>query len=152
GPLLTSAAVSGPAEAAWAYSYDANLLPVDVELTSGADTVAFSYAYDKDLAMTKAGPFSIGRDDRGAATSFGDGTGGLSYGYDGYGALDALALTVDGQEAYSSQLETDTAGTIARRVEQVAGDEESVEYDYDLLGRLTEVRRDGTVVESYDYD
>ena len=152
GPLLTSTDVTGPAEAAWTYSYDANLLPVDVKLTSGADTVAIPYAYDKDLAMTKAGPFTIGRDSRGAATSFGDGTGSLAYGYDGYGALDALALTVAGEEAYSSELVTDTAGTVAGRVEVVAGDEEAVEYDYDPLGRLTEVRRDGTVVETYDYD
>jgi RHS repeat-associated protein len=152
GPLLTSTAVSGPAEAAWTYAYDANLLPVDVELTSGTDTVEIPYAYDKDLAMTKAGPFSIVRDGRGAATSFGDDTGSLAYGYDGYGALDALALTVADQEVYSFALETDTAGTIAGRVDEVAGDEEAVEYDYDLLGRLTEVRRDGAVVETYDYD
>ncbi len=48
-------------------------------------------------------------------------------------------------------LTRDAAGNIATRSETVAGESHDYAYTYDNVGRLTQVTKDGAVVESYAY-
>lgn len=60
-------------------------------------------------------------------------------------------MTVPGQTAANYALTRDAAGNIVTRAETVAGVRHDYAYSYDTLGRLTQVTKDGTVVEAYTY-
>jgi YD repeat-containing protein len=68
-----------------------------------------------------------------------------------YGELSAWTVSVGGSAAASYALTRDAAGNIASRTETVAGASHEYAYVYDNVGRLTQVTRDGAVVESYAY-
>ena len=53
---------------------------------------------------------------------------------------------------FSERYVRDRGGRIAERTEQIADQSHRFEYAYDAAGRLAEVRRDGTVQATYDYD
>jgi YD repeat-containing protein len=73
--------------------------------------------------------------------------------YTSFGELDTWTGTVDGNSAYTFDLDRDTAGRITTRTETLGGTTHVWTYTYDpQRGWLTEVERDGVVVESYDYD
>ena len=59
---------------------------------------------------------------------------------------------VDDTCVFLETLERDDLGRISAKVETVFGTTHRYDYDYDLRGRLTEVKVDGEVVEAYDYD
>ncbi|QGX03810.1 hypothetical protein AL038_19440 [Beggiatoa leptomitoformis] len=46
----------------------------------------------------------------------------------------------------------DKAGRITQKLETIEGITHSIDYSYDLAGRLIEVKQDGTVTETYQYD
>lgn len=151
GPLLTGAAVTGPVSASFGYTYNADLVPTKTTLTSGSDTVTVDRSYDKDLALTGVGGFTITRNAGGAATSMGNGTGVWTYHYDALGRLDSQTLTVAGTQVYRVDLTWGDDGTLTRRVEQTAGGA-TLDYRYDADGQLTDVLSGGVTVEHYAYD
>ncbi|WP_395245162.1 RHS repeat-associated core domain-containing protein [Agromyces sp. MMS24-K17] len=152
GPLLTSMTASGAVEGSWKFAYDADFTPVGVTFASGQDSAQVAQSYDDDLLLEQTGGFTVTRDEVGAATAMGDGTGATGYGYDAYGDLDALGLTVAGVEAYAAAFAFASDGALAERVEHVAGDAVTTGYAYDDDARLTDVQVDGAVVEHYEYD
>ncbi|XYH97796.1 RHS repeat domain-containing protein [Sorangium sp. So ce1128] len=73
-------------------------------------------------------------------------------GRDAYGEAGTYVAQVGGTAVYEVNYTPDDRGRIDARTETLLGDTHSYEYDYDLAGRLTDVRRDGVLVAHYDYD
>ena len=53
---------------------------------------------------------------------------------------------------YQTTLTRDVNGRITQAVETVGGTSVTFNYTYDAAGRLTEVRRNNSVIGSYTYD
>jgi RHS repeat-associated protein len=59
---------------------------------------------------------------------------------------------VSGENLYRSEFQRDKLGRIVEKTETLGGVTRTWQYDYDLAGRLTDVRRNGTTIHLYDYD
>ena len=83
-------------------------------------------------------------------------TGGplnLSRGFSLYGETDTESFSVSGSELFSWSVVRDDNGRITGKTENLSdGTTANYEYDYDAVGRLLTVMKDGSVVESYQYD
>ena len=141
-----------PAETTW--TYGANLRMTSSRLVSGADDVTLAYTRDADGLPTAVGPFTHERNGPDHSLSaITDGTGRTEEDVDDLADLDTRRLTVGGAEKYRLELTTDATGRVTgRREVDPEGGDHSYAYTHNALGELTEVRRDGTLVESYAYD
>ena len=155
GNLVTEMIWSGGAQGIFTYTWDDNFFLAGLELASGADTVTVPFSRDLDGAITGNGPFAVTRDGPLRLPSgIGDGALAITYAYDSLGRVASRTHTVDGQEAYQVGFTYDNLGRIGQKIETIAGTTHTYDYDYayDVDGQLTEVQRDGTVVEDYSYD
>ncbi|GBC59957.1 hypothetical protein DENIS_0899 [Desulfonema ishimotonii] len=76
----------------------------------------------------------------------------LSRDFNGYGETDREAHSVGGDQMVWEVIERDNAGRIRQKTETVGGEAVTYDYDYDEMGRLLTVLKDGTPVEEYRYD
>ena len=149
GPLLTSDTRSGLLNQSMAYTYNNDFRPASL-IYGGAAT---ALAYDPDGLLTGAGSFAITRNaQNGLPESVDDGTLTLSRTFSGYGEPDGVTYRVGGSNKYGYTVTRDFAGRVARKIETIEGFTDTYDYTYDQNGRLTEVRRNGPLVESYSYD
>ena len=77
--------------------------------------------------------------------------------YNAYGELASYAASASGTLVYREILDTtaaprDALGRITQRTETSGGVTTTYSYQYDLQGRLEEVREDGDLTESFTYD
>src|SRR5262249_11883680 len=141
------------AQGQYRYTYDDDFSLTGMNLVSGSDAVNMALTYDRDGLLTGVGPFSLARGGPlGIPTRISDGTLSSALGYDALGRPTSRTDLVNGEQVYGVQLSYDSAGRIARQVETVAGATRTYDYQYDAGGQLTQVSRDGTVVERYTYD
>lgn len=145
GDLLTSITQSGVLKQAINFTYNNDFA---VTSTTYAGTTE-SYSYDKDGLPTKSGNYTLTRDaQNGYVTQLSDGTLTQSRSYNSYGELTQLS-----DNTFTYQLpQRDNGGAITRKVETINGVSVTYDYTYDDLGRLIEVKKDGSVVEEYSYD
>ena len=154
GTRLTKLTAGGlaPAETTWAYS-PTTLLTTSTRLVSGADDATLNYTRDADGVLTGVGPFAYERNGPDHALSaITDGTARTAETVDAVADLKTRVLSVGGAEKYRLELTTDATGRIVGRREVTDGTDHTYAYAYDAIGELTEVRRDGAIVESYAYD
>ena len=112
-----------------------------------------TFAYDNDGLLTGTGSFTITRNaQNGLPVSVSDGTLTNSRTFSGYGELDGSTYNIGGTSKYSYTLTRDLAGRITQKVETLDGVTDTYDYGYDTNGRLTEVKKNGVVVETYTYD
>ncbi|MEX0711895.1 MAG: RHS repeat-associated core domain-containing protein, partial [Pirellulales bacterium] len=108
---------------------------------------------DLDGLLTGYGPFTLTRGGPARLPSqVSDGNLDMSLTFDTLARLASRTHTAGGQQVYQVQLTRDVAGRITRKDETVAGTAHTYDYLYNADGQLTEVRRDGAVVERYAYD
>jgi RHS repeat-associated protein len=153
GSLLTRTDSIGAANGRYAFTYDNNLYLTKISLLSGSDAITTSLTRDNEGLLTGYGPFTIVRSGPGGAqSSIGDGTFNLALSYDSLAQRTQRSLSVNGQSIYKSQLGYDKAGNITQTIETIDGISHTLTYGYDADGQLTQVQRDGALIEAYGYD
>ena len=120
--------------------------------TAGGQKV--SYGYDTDSLLTSAGPLTVTRD---ATSGFVNGTslGSLTdmRTYNAYGEPQTYAVSAGANALYSVDYGTrDALGRIVTKMETILGETHQYAYEYDAVGRLKDVTKDGTAAAHYDYD
>ncbi len=151
GPLVTGVTWEGEVQAAYSYRYDAKLMLTGMSFGSDPEV---SLSRDAEGELIGIGPFVMTRGGPGGSPSqVTDGTLLVAYAYDQYGNMTSQRIEVGGQPVFSIQLERDATGDIVTR--EMSIDEETTRtwtYQYNALGMLEEVRREGILVEQYQYD
>ena len=144
GTLLTSMSQSGILNHTINYSYNNDF--AITSMSYGGSSV--NYSYDKDGLLLSSGDYTITRDStNGLATSLSDSTLTQNRAYNGYGELTSLSDNTFGYE-----LSYNTLGEISQKVETINNQSSTYDYSYDNMGRLSEVKKDGVIVEAYTYD
>ena len=150
GRLVTSLTWSGPVAGTVSWTYDSDFRQVS-EKINGANEATFGY--DPDGLMTAAGAQSRtleASSGRVTGTTLGKVSDRRTYSE--HGELASYAASYGGTTLLSVSYERDVLGRIVRKTETVEGETHVYEYGYDLRGRLTDVLRDGVMVEHYEYD
>ena len=99
------------------------------------------------------GSYAITRNaQNGLPLSVSDGTLANTRTFSGYGEIDGNAYSVGGNTKYNYSLTRDLAGRIVQKIETIGVAADTYDYAYDNNGRLTGVRKNGIVTESYTYD
>ena len=108
-----------------------------------------TYSYDNDGLLTGSGAYTLTRDvQNGYVTQLTDGTLTQYRSYNGYGELTELS-----DNTFTYQLtERDNSGAITQKKEIINGITVTYDYTYDDMGRLIEVKKDGSITEAYTYD
>lgn len=121
-------------------------------------TSTISYTYNDDNKPTAVGDLSLSYSYPSGRLS-GTTIGRISdnYTYDSYGDLityTAVDTPTGGSPTtlYTYTLTRDLEGRISQKVETIQGVTATYEYFYDTAGRLTSVKKNGTVTDSFSYD
>jgi len=133
-----------------ARAYD-NELRVSSVTINGRNSV--EYRYDLDGLLTQAGTLILERHPRSGvitATKLGHVT--TVHSFDEFGQIRRYAARFKDQEAFAVEYERDAEGRIIKKIETVERQSRTFLYGYDLAGRLSEVKSDGTRVALYEYD
>ncbi|MBN2197367.1 MAG: hypothetical protein JW751_31480 [Polyangiaceae bacterium] len=150
GSLFKEIVQSGTVGARFRYRYHDDHLLAGISLDDGPET---SFEYDADGGLTRFGRFAVDRAGAaGAASAICDGTMRIDIEHDRAGRLTRRAHSVRGKPFYELRLGYDRSGRFVKRSETILGATHAREYVYDRLGQLAEVRRDGAVIERYEYD
>jgi RHS repeat-associated protein len=149
GSLLTADSRTGLLNQTITYSYNPDFRIASIDYAGGSQ----AFAYDDDGLLINAGPYTITRNaGNGLPEKITAGTFTIARTFSSYGEVDGIAYALGGNNKYSYSLTRDLAGRITQRKETIAGADTTRDYAYDSNGRLTEVKKDGSVTESYAYD
>ncbi len=156
GSLVTSEILSGTLSQTLSYVYN-NDPDGDHDLVSDGLTYAGSmesYAYDDDGLLIGSGRFSIARNaDNGLPESVSDSALESTRTFSLYGETDTESFSAGGTGLFSCSVIRDKNGRITQKTETFGdGTTATYLYDYDAVGRLLTVTKDGVVAESYQYD
>jgi len=148
GPLATQVNATGTLNATIALAYNNDFKPTQVEYAGAAEALS----YDNDGLLTGSGLYAIARDaGNGLPTAVAGSALGLTRGFNGYGEMDAQNATVGGADVWRMRLARDDSGRITQKTEVLGGNTTTWTYQYDDLGRVTNVWKDGALVEQYGY-
>ena len=149
GKLITSEALSGTLAQTVSYTYN-NDFNVSSFTYAG---ITVNYSYDNDGLLTSAGGFSITRNaQNGLPEAVIGGAMSLDCAFNGYGKIEEQNMAVDGQGISTWTMIRDNNGRVINKAETVGGVTATYDYEYDEMGRLLSVNKDGMLVEEYGYD
>jgi YD repeat-containing protein len=149
GFLLTGTTWSGPVTGSVTQTFN-NDFQVTALAVNGQ---AVPFSYDPDSLLTQAGSLSLTRDAaHGLLTDTTLGTVTTTQSYNLFGELATVTATVNGTPQYAVTSTRDKLGRITEQTETIAGITTTVEYTYDLAGRLIAVIQNGMTVSTYTYD
>ena len=149
GKLVTSKELQGVLNSELSFTYNNDFRVTEMSYAGATE----SYAYDSDGLLTSAGDFSVSRNSQnGLPESVSDGSYSQSRSFNGYGEISHRETAVAGYGLYTSDITRNKNGKITEKTVTLDGETRTYDYDYDDLGRLTQVNRDGSVVEQYEYD
>jgi RHS repeat-associated protein len=150
GSLLLQESWTGPAAGSVGRTYDNDFRITGLNV-NGTGTVA--YQYDADSLLTQAGALTLTRDPQnGLLTGTTLGSVADSWSYNGFGEPSAYAATYGGNAVYGVQFTRDALGRITGKSETIGGVTVDYGYDYDVAGRLSTVRKNGSTTATYTYD
>ncbi|MGI9341965.1 MAG: PKD domain-containing protein [Gammaproteobacteria bacterium] len=151
GPLLLAQEWSGLVSGKVSNVFDESF-----QVTSSSINDAFTVVLqrDDDSFLTAAGGLAISRDAQtGLATGSTFGNIETAVTYDEFDRFSSYDVAAGATSLYTTDYSRDAIGRITTLRETIeTGAELTYVYQYDNLGRLTGVERDGIVVEEYDYD
>jgi RHS repeat-associated protein len=156
GLLLKDITWSGPIAGNVHKEYDPNFRLTSERVNSEA---TISFGYDNDDLLISAGALTIARD---AVTGFVTGTalGNLTDArtYNSYGEQASYTASYQSNILYTVTYDTSSAprdglGRIIAKTERVGAEpSHNFVYQYDNVGHLTDVTKDGTLISHYEYD
>jgi len=149
GALLVSQTASGTLSQTLGYAYDDDFRVTSFTYAGASAT----YAYDDDGLLTGAGPFVITRNvDSGLPEKVEGRAANIDRTFSAYGELQEQSTSVAGRRIAGLALVRDDCGRIIEKTETIADTTANYLLTYDAAGRLTAVDKNGTRVETYDYD
>lgn len=151
GVLPTMQTWMGTVHGAVGAAYDSLLRPKTITV-NGANPVGLGY--DRDDFLTSVGSLSMTRDPatgRVTNTGLGGVTTSATY-HDSIGTLTRLTAKFGASTLLDALYTRDTIGRVVQVVETVQGVATTSTFVYDSIGRLDQVRRNGSLVSDYDYD
>ncbi len=150
GSLLKQTTWAGTVAGSVSRNYDNNFR-ITSQSVNGTNTIAFGY--DNDSLLTSAGSLIITRSPQhGLITSTTVGTVTDARSYSTFGELSSYTANVGGSPVFSTTYTRDKLGRITQKVDTVGATTDTYDYTYDSAGRLTQVQKNGGVVEAYTYD
>jgi RHS repeat-associated protein len=150
GSLPVSETWSGTIAGSLSLSYN-NDLRVTTASVNGSSPV--TYQYDADGLLVGAGELSLTRtSSTGLLTDTQLGNVTTQRTYNAFGELASETASYQGNVLSQVQYTRDKLGRIISQVKTSEDVTTTLEYSYDLAGRLVEVKPDGVVTESYEYD
>jgi RHS repeat-associated protein len=75
-----------------------------------------------------------------------------SWNYNSFGEPSSYSANINGSTVFSVTYTRDKLGRISDRSETISGNTVVYHYDYDDIGRLTDVKQDGVLTAHYEYD
>jgi RHS repeat-associated protein len=150
GAFLTDESWSGPVTGTVSRRYDARL-----RITSrGVNGTDQDLAYDADDLLVRTGALTLTRDAHtGLVTRQTVGNTVEALTYNGFGEPATSQVTLGPITAlFAVQYTRDGLGRITEKRETLGGTTDTYAYSYDVIGHLTEVRRNGALIASYTYD
>jgi RHS repeat-associated protein len=156
GPLLTAETFSGPlrSPASVSFSYDTEMRIGAIRATqANGQVLGVGYDYDKDGLIDQVESEFITRDPTTglvAKVTLQNSTENLTY--NEFGEVISDSTTVSGVNLYSYTVTRDALGRVVTKTESIGGVTSSYAYSYDVVGRLTDVTKNGLALSHYDYD
>jgi RHS repeat-associated protein len=148
GKLVTSKELQGVLNTELSFTYNNDFRLTEMSYAGATE----SYSYDRDGLLTSAGDFSVTRNsENGLPEAISDSSYSQSRSFNGYGEISHRETAVAGYSLYSSDITRNKNGKITQKTVTLDGETHTYTYDYDELGRLTQVNKDGSVVEEYGY-
>lgn len=149
GKLVTAETLAGTLNQGLGYTYNSDFNVTSMSYAGGTA----SFSYDNDGLLVGTSGFTISRDSaNGLPKTVSGGTFSMARSFSGYGEMLSETLSVAGVNRYGYSLTRGVTGNIENRTETVSGAAINYVYNYDDLGRLTNVTKDGALVEQYQYD
>jgi RHS repeat-associated protein len=150
GALPTASAWTGAITGGVARTFD-NDFRVTSHSVDGANLVTIQY--DADSLITQVGALSLTRSPQtGFITATALGALTDSRRFDTFGDLVQYSASQSGSVVYALDVTRDALRRITSKTETVGGATHVFSYVYDVAGRLTEVRQDGLLTETYTFD
>ncbi|MGC9351986.1 MAG: hypothetical protein ACP5D3_08345, partial [Sulfurovum sp.] len=144
GTLLTGITQNGLLNHTINYTYNNDFKVI----SSTYAGVTENYSYDNDGLLTGSGDYTLTRDaQNGYVTQLTDGTLAQYRSYNSYGEITKLS---DNDLTYQLP-QRDDSGAITQKKEIINGVTVTYDYNYDDVGRLVEVKKDGSITETYTY-
>ncbi|MCC6965825.1 MAG: hypothetical protein IT391_06020, partial [Nitrospira sp.] len=150
GSLLKQTTWAGTVAGSVSRNYDNNFR-ITNQSVNGANTINFGY--DNDSLLTAAGSLTITRNPQhGLITGSTLGPVVDSRSYSTFGELGTYSANVSGSPVFSTTFTRDKLGRITQKIETISGTTTTYDYSYDQAGRLQEVKTNGPVTATYNYD
>ncbi len=150
GDLPTRAAWSGAVAGSVEVTYGSDF-QVASQTVNGAMPITFGR--DRDGLLTAAGALTITRSaQHGLIVGATLGAVVTTQAFNPYGEVVDLDAEINGTSGLHTVYQRDRLGRALSVQETAQGVQTTYDYTYDLAGRLTEVKRDGAPIQSYQYD
>ena len=150
GSMLTGQEWGGIVSGSVKETLNKDLLPASESVNNA---YVIDFIYDQDNLLTRAGDLIIGRDPvTGLITDTSLGNITDTWTYNGFGEVTGYNVVSSGTEIFRRNYIRDSKGRIIHIDETVGGITTSLDYSYDMAGRLIEVRMNGTSLSQYTYD
>ena len=150
GSLLKQTTWAGAVAGSVSRIYDNNFR-ITSQSVNGANTINFGY--DNDSLLTSAGALSMSRSaQNGLISGSALGVVADTRTYSTFGELSSYTANVSGSPVFTTTFTRDKLGRITQKVETISGTTTTFDYTHDTAGRLQEVKTNGTVTATYNYD
>jgi RHS repeat-associated protein len=150
GDLMTSVGLAGPVAGQIGATYDESYRITSLEV---AGTAPIPYSYNADGALTVAGALTLTRDPAtGLVTQTQIGDVIETWSYNQFGEPISYAAEYQGTELLSFDYTVDAVGRIVAVTETITGTTQTLDYRFDLTGRLDQITEDGFVIDGFVYD
>ncbi len=150
GELLTDTTWTGPISGSVSYIYNNDFRVTDLHLNGGYTT---NFQYDNDGLLTQAGGLVLSHNTQNGLL-LGATLNNVSdnWNYNSFGEVISYSAGYSGALLYTVNYAHDKLGRIITKTETISSATAIYSYDYDLSGRLSVARINGTPVATYTYD